>query len=46
MRSHRSSNLDPLEPRISRFISDRKMYVLRDNKGNALNSSYTPEGLL
>lgn len=38
--------MKPIEPSIRNFISGRKLYVLRDSQtGNALNTSYTPEGL-
>lgn len=38
--------LDPIEPRIAKFVEDQEFYVLRDAKTKiALNVSYTPEGL-
>lgn len=39
-------NMYVLDNRISRFITDKKMYVLRDRKtGVALNASYSEDGL-
>jgi hypothetical protein len=40
------SNLSSIDTTVSRFIQDKQMYVLRDaTTGNALNSSYTEDGL-
>lgn len=39
-------NMYVLDNRIARFITDKKIYVLRDKKtGMALNASYTEDGL-
>lgn len=46
IKNRKFTRLDPIEPRIAKFIEDRDLYVLRDKKtGTALNVSYSEDGL-